>query len=63
MDVRAPVTVKPVYRSISLGWWKHVAWQVGNSSNEPRPPISPERALQLLDEMEALIRAGRGAQS
>lgn len=27
MDVRTPVTVKPVYRSIGLGWWMHMGWR------------------------------------
>jgi len=26
MDARASVAVKPVYRSIGLGWWMHVGW-------------------------------------
>jgi len=26
MDFRSFIVVKPVYRSIGAGWWRHVGW-------------------------------------
>lgn len=63
MDARPTVVVKPVYRSIGMGWWKHVGWQFADAESVARPPVSSDRALQLLHEMQGHIKARRGAHS